>query len=320
MKVGSFTLSKSTAAVAIVGNINLDLKTSPLETGVNVFIDGETDVTEIYESIGGGAANTAAAVAGLGGRAHLFAIVGNDQLGEVLRKTLEHHGVTTHLVMKPVPTGRSINLSWTSGHRHFLSHLPNNHLMQVDDILDAFDQQQEIEALLRADVWFSQSMLYEGNLVLFERARARCLDTYLDINWDPMWASGKATQIKERKSRLRRLLPLVRYVHGNISELSEFTGCHMATDVFKSLLDDGCEEIIVHNGERGAISVRRGEAAVEVPAVPIRNVICSTGSGDVFCAAHILLRELPVVERLQQACAVAAAHLSGEVALFPRLT
>jgi sugar/nucleoside kinase (ribokinase family) len=258
-------------------------------------------------------------VAGLGGRAHLFAIIGDDPLGEVLRKTLEDHGVTTHLAVKPVPTGRSINLSWKSGHRHFLSSLLNNRLMQAGDILDGFDQQQDVGALLRADIWFSESMLYEGNLVLFERARARGIDTYLDINWDPMWATGPAKQIKERKSCTRRLLPLVQYVHGNLSELAEFTGYRAFGDVCRSLLDDGCEEVVIHNGKCGAISIRRGEPAVEAPATPISKVICPTGCGDVFCAVHMLLSKLPAAERLQQACAVAAAHLSGQLALLPRL-
>lgn len=306
-------------AVAVVGNINLDLKTSQLKPQPNVFSDGETDVAEIYETIGGGSANTAAAIAGLGGRAHLFACIGDDPMGANLEIALKNHGVITHFVKKPVPTGRSINLNWTNGHRHFLSHLPNTRALRVEDVLDAFEQQKDIRALLRADIWFSEAMLQEGNSILFERARDRGIEIYLDINWDPAWTVDDAAAIRERKSQLRRVLPLVNYVYGNATELFEFTGCSTIPDACRCLFDDGCEEIVVHNGERGAISVQRCGAPIEVPAVPIPNVVCPTGSGDVFCAAHILLRRLPAPERLHRACAVAAAHLSGELALFPRL-
>jgi sugar/nucleoside kinase (ribokinase family) len=154
---------------------------------------------------------------------------------------------------------------------------------------------------------------------LFEHARARGIETYLDINWDPAWTGGEAERIKERKTHLRQVLPLVNYVHGNVSELSEFTGYRSVSDICKSLFDDGCVEIVVHNGKHGAMSIRRGIPAIEAPALPVPKVICSTGSGDVFCAAHMLLSRLPTVERLQQACAVAAKHLSGEMTLFPRL-
>jgi hypothetical protein len=42
--------------------------------------------------------------------------------------------------------------------------------------------------LLRADVWFSEAMLAEGNHYLLERARAFGIEVYLDINWDPEWS------------------------------------------------------------------------------------------------------------------------------------
>ncbi len=48
--------------IAIIGNINLDVKTSLIGAGNGILADGETGVDEIYESVGGGGANTAVAV------------------------------------------------------------------------------------------------------------------------------------------------------------------------------------------------------------------------------------------------------------------
>ena len=47
--------------VAVIGNVNLDIRTSPIPASERLFADGETSVAEIYETLGGGAANLAVA-------------------------------------------------------------------------------------------------------------------------------------------------------------------------------------------------------------------------------------------------------------------
>jgi sugar/nucleoside kinase (ribokinase family) len=60
--------------VAVVGNLNLDLRTTPIPASSAILEDGETSVAGISESVGG--ANTAAALATMGGTAHLVCAVG----------------------------------------------------------------------------------------------------------------------------------------------------------------------------------------------------------------------------------------------------
>jgi sugar/nucleoside kinase (ribokinase family) len=227
--------------------------------------------------------------------------------------------VTPHLARKPVSTGRSINLNWRDDHRHFVSSLPNARVMTVDDVLAAVDGSAGCRQLLRADVWFSEPMLAGGNRILIEAARKAGMETYLDINWDPEWGRASPDRIAERKAQLLGILPWIACAQGNRRELCYFTGKEAILDACDLLLRHGCAEVVVHRGRDGAMSVARDHDPVEAPATPVSRIVCSTGPGDVFSAAYMLLRELPVDERLRQSCAAAAAHLSGSVAMLPQL-
>jgi 2-dehydro-3-deoxygluconokinase len=303
-------------SLAIVGNINLDIKISVLGVDEAVFTDGETSVSEIYESIGGGGANTAVAAAQLGAAVHFFGCVGDDELGSRLERAMQGFGVTTYLARRPVATGRSINLNWTNGCRHFISSLPNTRALTVEDI----DIPAGCRQLLRADVWFSEPMLEYGNQRLFERARAAGVETCLDINWDPEWSVPGNPRVPARKECLRRILHLISYVHGNERELSYCTGCSTVLDACRWLVAQGCGEVIVHRGAQGAASFSASRGWVEVPAAPVDRIVCSTGSGDVFCAAHMLLSHLETRERLTASAEIAAGHLAGRRVLLPRLS
>ena len=54
----------SRASLCVVGNVNRDVKSSPLAPRENLFSDGETSVDSITETIGGGGANSACALIG----------------------------------------------------------------------------------------------------------------------------------------------------------------------------------------------------------------------------------------------------------------
>ena len=160
----------SAANICIVGNVNRDIKISPIPAGNYLFADGETTVTSVTETVGGGGANSALAAAALGARVAFLGRVGADGLGDRLERTLTSHGISAYLKKASgCPTGTSVNLTFTSGHRHFLSSLPNNASLAFEDLdllaLEGFDH------LLRADIWFSDAMLYGGHERLFRQAR-----------------------------------------------------------------------------------------------------------------------------------------------------
>ena len=96
--------------LCVVGSVCRDVKTAPLEPGEHLFQDGETSIGGVFETIGGGAANSAGIAAALGARARLAAVVGADELGTRLEQALSRVGVRCSFRRVPgLATGTTVN-------------------------------------------------------------------------------------------------------------------------------------------------------------------------------------------------------------------
>ena len=237
--------------VCVVGNINRDVKLLGVPGSPALFNDGETPVSGVVETIGGGGANSACVAAALGASVRFVGKTGTDALGERLRLAMEKHGVSAHLTCDPQhPTGTTVAIGYASGQRHFLSWLPNNQALSFDDLdLTALEGCAHV---LRADVWFSQEMLEQGNRRLLAEARRRGLVTSLDINFDPQWSIRSAAEIAHRKELLRGVLDLVDLAHGNSRELCEFTDSGELEAALRRLTGWGVRAVVVHMGSEGS--------------------------------------------------------------------
>lgn len=310
----------TTESLFVVGNINRDVKAAPLRCKEDLFEDGEDSVAWITETIGGGGANAAAAAAGLGARVAFAGKIGADSLGRRLRDALIARGVAVHLREDPGrATGTSINLSFESGHRHILSCLPNNESLSIEDVdLDAL---AGYEHLYRADIWFSEPMLYGGNQRLFEAAQRSGVTNSLDLNWDPRWTTASEEDIRRRKEAVRKVLPLVNLVHGNLGELCRFADCRNLAKALKCLENWGTEAVIVHMGVEGTGYYSRGALTVERPA-PVSKRVHTTGAGDVLSVCMMLMQrraDVPVKDRLRLANSIVAEFIEGRRQFIPKL-
>ncbi|MBU6401812.1 MAG: carbohydrate kinase family protein [Verrucomicrobia bacterium] len=308
----------SGSSLCIIGNLNRDLKPAALPAGDYLFADGETSVASVSETVGGGGANSAFAAAALGARVAFLGKVGADALGDRLERTLVRHGITARLARDPTqPTGTSIALTFTNGHRHFVSSLPNSESLAFDELDLAVLPQ--FRHLLRADIWFSEPMLYGGNQRLFHAARAAGLAVSIDLNWDPRWGRAGAAEIARRKEAVRAVLPLVTLAHGNVRELTEFTDAADLDTALRRLTGWGVEAVVVHLGERGAGYFCRGSLVVEPPATA-KTRVNTTGTGDVLSVCMMLLHSQPAVpipERLRLANQIVAEFIEGKRGLIP---
>lgn len=310
----------SASSLCVVGNINRDVKLHGLPALPGLLRDGETSVPATTETIGGGGANSACAAAALGAQVRFLGKVGADDLGEELRRVMEKHGVRAHLARdKLCASGTTVALGFANGHRHFLSCLPNNETLRFEDLdLTALHRCRH---LLRADVWFSRSMLEEGNHRLLLEARQRGLITSLDINFDPVWSTGSPQEIRRRKRLLRSVLGLVNVAHGNVRELCEFTDCPNLNSALKRLAQWGVAAVVVHLGTDGAGYYCDGELVVE-PANQARRAVHSTGTGDVLSICMILLeanQHLSIRQKLRISNRIVREFIEGRRELIPEL-
>ena len=100
-----------------IGDLTLDIVVRQ-EAG----FESGTDVpAQISFRAGGSAANTARVFAGLGGAATFIGAVGDDRMGDVLRKALKQTGVTVHVFRSHGPTARLVVSLATNGERSFLT-------------------------------------------------------------------------------------------------------------------------------------------------------------------------------------------------------
>ena len=306
--------------LAIVGSICRDVKMGAIRPGPHLLEDGETPTAFITETLGGGGANSALAAAALGADVRFCGKVGADPLGQRLEQALVRCGVMTFIRRDPqVATGSSIVLSYQSGCRHFVSCQPNNYSLAMTDIDPAM--LSGTAHLLRADVWFSEPMLAGGNEALFRAARAQGLATSLDINWDPHWGSADTAAIVRRMESVRRVLPLVDLVHGNVRELSRFAGCNDLETTLAQLTAWGAAAIVIHLGADGAGYYDRGQLTVS-PAVPVRQQKNTAGAGDLLSVCLMLLHgrdEIPPRDRLRLANTIVAEFIEGKRGVIPEL-
>jgi ribokinase len=306
-------------AIAVVGNINLDIKTSRIAASPGIMADGETTIEEIYETIGGGGANTAVAAGIMAAPVHFTGCVGDDDAGRRLVRHLRSVGVTPHVTTVPVPTGRSLALSWDNGHRHFISSLPNAARLDFQAVDMTALAKAGCGHMYRADIWFSEPMLFGGNARLFRESRAAGMETSIDINWDPHWNAGlEGAEVRRRIEAVRETLPFVDWVHGNERELLSFSGSRSVDGAVRVLADWGARAIIVHRGARGSAAFADG-TWIETGPSPVQRVVSDTGSGDVFTAAFLIHGRLPLEERLKEAGRAAANHLQGTPCYIPPL-
>jgi len=305
-------------SLCVVGNLNRDLKPAPLRAGAYLFSDGETSVESVVETIGGGGANSACIAAALGARVVFLGKVGADALGARLEETLARHGVHPRLARDAaVATGTSLALAFDNGQRHFVSCLRNSEALRFEDLdLSALDGG---EHLYRADLWFSQPMLFGGNERLFCEARARGMTVSIDLNWDPRWSVADAAEIRARKQAVRALLPLVQLAHGNERELKEFADAPDLDTALRRLEEWGAGSVVVHLGARGAGCYQRGQWIVE-PPVPAQKQVNTTGTGDVLSVCAMLLHgQLDVASQLRLANGIVTEFIEGQRQFIPTL-
>lgn len=228
------------------------------------------------EMSGGAAANTAVGVALLGGNAHFVGKVADDQLGKVFTHDIRAVGVGFDVAAATSgSTGRCLVMVTPDAQRTM-----STSLGVAGDLAPA-DLDEE---LLRAASWvFLEGYFWDPPLArasLLESARVASAvafsladpllvqrhqqdlwdfcETYVDLlfgNEDEVLALGQTDNLADAVAKVRPL----------------------------------CETLVVTRSEKGSIVVSP-DGEVPVPAAPVREVVDTTGAGDLYAAGFLVGR------------------------------
>jgi sugar/nucleoside kinase (ribokinase family) len=297
------------AIVDVIANASDDFLTREgLVKGSMRLIDAE-EAERLYSHMGpahqvsgGSAGNTAAGVAALGGRAGFIGQVAPDQLGEFYRHDLTAAGVEFITPAADVgePTARSMILVTPDGHRTMNTFLgAAQHLPK-----EALDEQQIRDSAilyLEGYLWDPETPRYAmvraievareaGRKVAFTLSDTFCVDRHRD----------GFNQLLDRRR--------IDILFANQAEVEALAGvAHLETAV--AAVAKKVETLVVTCSEEGALAVRNGERA-DVPAELIRELVDTTGAGDLFAAGFLFgtARDKSLAQSLRLG-AIAAAEV-----------
>jgi len=231
------------------------------------------------EVSGGCAGNTAAGVAAFGGRAGFVGGVAPDQLGNFYRHDLTAAGVefTTPALDVGVPTARSMILVTPDGHRTmntFLGaaqHLPAS----------ALDEQQIRDAAaiyLEGYLWDPETPRY---------AMVRAIEVAREAGRKVAFTLSDTFCIERHRDGFNQLIDggKIDILFANQAEIEMLAGVpHLGSAV--EAVRSKVETLVVTRGEHGALATRGAELA-EVAAEPVREVVDTTGAGDLFASGFL---------------------------------
>jgi sugar/nucleoside kinase (ribokinase family) len=259
---------------------------------------------------GGSAANTAAGVASLGGRAAFVGKVADDPLGDIFADDLKNIGVfygVSRLQGGP-STARSMILLSPDGERTMNTYLGACHQLTEKDI-----KEDEIggafvtymEGYLWDPVEAKKAFVRAANYAhRHERATSFTLSDPFCVNR----FRGEFLDLMRSKT--------IDYVFANIEELKSLYETQDLSAAVQQIAKDA-QLAAITMGAEGAMVVYNGEI-VTVPAFPVEPVVDATGAGDLFAAGFLLaLARGQELEMALRAGCLAASEVIGHIGARP---
>ncbi len=253
---------------------------------------------------GGSSANTAAGVAGFGGRAAFIGKVADDPLGGVFADDLAGIGVHYSIARlgEGPATARSMILVSPGGERTMNTYLGACQQLTVADIKEA-----EIGA---AAITYMEGYLWDppeakkAFVVAAQYAHKHERPTAITLS-DPFCVDRYRDEFLDlMRSKT------IDYVFANIEEAKSLYRTDSLHEAVQQLAGD-CELAAVTMGAQGAMAIHEGEI-VTVPAYPVASVVDATGAGDLFASGFLLAlaRGRDLRTALQAGCLAASEVIS----------
>lgn len=242
---------------------------------------------EQVESGGGMAANAAATIARLGGKAELWSRVGDDDAATKIRSGLKKAGVDVRSV-------QSFEEGRTSTSAIIVDDAGERLIVGARDInMPSGTSWLPLERISGAAAVLGDVRWLEGLRVAFERARKEGIPTVLDADLGA-------------REALAEILALTDYAIFSEPALKDFAPLPSTDEMLRRVLELGPRHAGVTLSARG-YRWAAADGGGEQPGFPV-DVVDTTGAGDAFHGAFTLalVEGQPVNECARFACAVAA--------------
>jgi sugar/nucleoside kinase (ribokinase family) len=279
-------LAIGNAIVDVIADANDEfLAREGMHKGAMRLID-EAEAERLYAAMGpgrelsgGSAANTAAGVAALGGRAGFIGQLADDQLGEIFRHDIRSLGVEfeTPASSDVGATARCLILVTPDAQRTM------NTFLGAAQMLGP-------EAVDSADVAAAKILYLEGYLWDPADPRAamyKAMDAAREAGTKVAFTLSDSFVVDRHRADLMRLLD-ERRIDVLFANQAEAEALAQVPDVESAVatLRDKVGTLVVTRHEHGALATRGSERA-DVPAEPIRQLVDTTGAGDLFAAGFL---------------------------------
>lgn len=252
-----------------------------LTKGAMVLIDAERAVVlydamnVITETSGGSAGNTMAGVASLGGTASFIGKVADDELGRVFTAACEANGVRFAVEgrSESEPTGRSMVIVTPDAERTMNTFLGAATTLYRADIPD--------EIVAASSYLFCEGYIWDVDVT--KDAIRHAISVAKEAGRKISFTLSDSFCVTRHFDEWHELLDNdIDLLFGNEEELMTLTAATSHAEAIE-MVRGRCEILCATKGPYGSIIVTADET-VEVPAVPVSNVIDTTGAGDQYAA------------------------------------
>jgi sugar/nucleoside kinase (ribokinase family) len=260
--------------VTILGDINVDVITSPIERYPDK--DSQITIPSIQLSPGGCACNTAIACANLGIKTRLIGKLTNDIFSNYLIKTLKKVGVNRKIkIVKNKMTGITLATTFKDMKRSFITYRGTNESLSTNDF-----KLKDIKGKILIITGFNLlDNLRKDVKRLFEYAQNKGVKTGLDPNWDPKgWTEKRLRDIYDIFKSTDWFFP-------SVEEGKAISKTEHERLMIKKMRYLGPEIVCLKLGERGCL-VGYEDTIKSIGGFKVIST-STTGSGDVFLAGFI---------------------------------